>query len=40
MRKNLKKVIGITFILIFSSLCFMIEAKAAGFSITSGISEI
>ena len=40
MRKNLKKVIGITIILIFSSLCFMIEAKAAGFSITSGISEI
>ena len=40
MRKNIKKVIGIIFILIFSSLCFMLEVKATGFSITSGISEI
>lgn len=40
MRGNLKKVIGIIFIIILTSLCFITESEAASFSITSGISEI
>ena len=40
MRENLKKVIGIFFIIILTSLCFITESDAASFRITSGISEI